>query len=170
MSSLLVFCLGWWCGNFVDSESGQEQSVNSCRIWSTTQLNSPPPTPQPHNACLYILYVYFGKGGRGEGGQREGRGALVHKRGRKYQNDWLYLLSITLLNTSKDDIYSRFCCLYSSFIHGWWRTSTLEVARRAPPGRAGCRVALRRNGDIGSGRSAARLVISSIEESRFAYT
>jgi len=48
-------------------------------------------------------------------------------------------------------------------------TSTLEVARRAPPGRAGCRVALRRNGDIGSGRSAARLVISSIEESRFAY-
>jgi hypothetical protein len=52
----------------------------------------------------------------------------------------------------------------------WWHTSTLEVARRAPPGRAGCRVALRRNGDIGSGRSAARLVISSIEESRFAYT
>jgi hypothetical protein len=33
----------------------------------------------PNTDCLYILYVYFGKGE----GQREGRGATVHQRGRK---------------------------------------------------------------------------------------
>ncbi len=37
-------------------------------------------------------------------GQREGRGATVHKRGQTYEHDWLYLQSLTLLNTSKDDI------------------------------------------------------------------
>jgi hypothetical protein len=68
MSSLLVFCLGWY-SNFVGSESGQKQSLKHSRIWSTAQFNIPPPR---HTHCLYILYIlytYFGKGG---GGQREG--------------------------------------------------------------------------------------------------
>ncbi len=44
----------------------------------------------------------LGRGGEvGGGGQREGRGATVHKRGRKYQHDWLYSIS----------------SLYSSFVH-----------------------------------------------------
>jgi hypothetical protein len=44
-----------WCSSFVGSESGQKQSV--CRIWSTTQLNTPPPTLSPPF------------GGKGEGGE-----------------------------------------------------------------------------------------------------
>jgi hypothetical protein len=80
MSSLLV------CSNFVGSESGQKQSVKLLQnmVYNTTQ--HPAPTSD-----IYIVYVYFGKGGRGGGGQREGRGATVHKRGRKYQHDRLYL-------------------------------------------------------------------------------
>jgi hypothetical protein len=86
MSSLLGFCLGW-CSNFVGSESVQKQSVKL--LQNMVYLN---PTA---THCLYLLYVYIGKsGGRGGGGQREGRGATVHMRGRKYQHDWLYLQSI----------------------------------------------------------------------------
>ncbi len=70
------FCLGW-CSNFVDSESGQKQSVLlQNMIYNTTQQ---PPPPPPATHCL-------GRGGGG-GGQREGRGATVHKRGQKYQHD-----------------------------------------------------------------------------------
>ncbi len=58
-------------------------------VYNTTQQLPPTATH-----CLYILYVYFVKGGRGGGGQREGRGATVHKRGRKYQQELLYLQSI----------------------------------------------------------------------------
>jgi hypothetical protein len=50
--------------------------LNSCRIWSTTQLNT-------HHSHTLSLYVNFGRGG----GQREGRGGTVHKRGPKYQHD-----------------------------------------------------------------------------------
>jgi hypothetical protein len=88
-------CLGL-CSNCVDSESGQKQSnrvLSSCKIWSTTQFNTPPPPPlQPHTVSVSILREMDRGGGRG--GQREGRGATVHKRGRKYQHDRLYLQSI----------------------------------------------------------------------------
>ncbi len=47
---LLGFCWGW-SSNFAGYESGQIQSVNSCRIWSSTGLNTPVAT---HS--LYILY------------------------------------------------------------------------------------------------------------------
>jgi hypothetical protein len=77
------FCLGWWCSNFVGSESSQKHSAKLLQnvVYNTTQ--HPPP---PHSHTLSVI-LYFGKGGRGGGGQREGRGAKVHKRGRKYQHD-----------------------------------------------------------------------------------
>ncbi len=75
------FCLGW-CTKFVGSESGQK---HSCRIWSTTQLNNPPPTAT-HELSVYTVPLRW-EGGRGGGGQREDRGATVHKRGLKYQHD-----------------------------------------------------------------------------------
>ncbi len=58
-------------------------------VYNTTQHPTPPPHLHPSTAThfLNILYVYFGKGGGG--GQREGRGATVHKRGRKYQRGYV---------------------------------------------------------------------------------
>jgi hypothetical protein len=53
-------------------------------VYNTTQQHHPHPTA---THCLYILYVYFGKRGRGGVGQREGREATVHKRDGKYQHD-----------------------------------------------------------------------------------
>ncbi len=62
-----------------------------CRlwIWSETEWKTPaeyglqhnstlppPPSPQPHTVCIYVHLVW--EGGRG-GGQRQGRGATVHK-------------------------------------------------------------------------------------------
>jgi hypothetical protein len=58
------FCLGW-CSSFVGSESGQKQSLKLLQnmVYNTTQH---PTTP----------YIQCGRGG---GGQRERRGATVHK-------------------------------------------------------------------------------------------
>ncbi len=42
--------------------------------------------------------------GRGELIREKVRGTKVHKACRKYQHDWLYLKSITLLNTRNDNI------------------------------------------------------------------
>ncbi len=56
------FLCGRWCSNLVGSESGQKQSVKLLQtmFYNTTQ-HLPPP---PHNhTCLFILYVYFGRGG-----------------------------------------------------------------------------------------------------------
>jgi hypothetical protein len=45
-------------------------------VYNTTQH---PPTPQPHTLSVYVYCTFtLGRGG-GEGGQREGRGATVHK-------------------------------------------------------------------------------------------
>ncbi len=61
---LLGFCLGW-SSNYVGSKSGQIYRVlNSCRLWSSTGLNTPHPLPATH--CLYVLYFDTGKGGAGE--------------------------------------------------------------------------------------------------------
>ena len=80
-----------------------------CRFWtwSETECKTPaeyglqhnltPPPRHSHTLSVYILCIKFGKGGRGEGGQREvegqqytrivpsSMGATVHKLGRKYQ-------------------------------------------------------------------------------------
>jgi hypothetical protein len=52
------FCLRW-CSNFVGSASGQKQSGKLLQnmVYNTTQHH---PTA---THCLYIMYVYFGKGG-----------------------------------------------------------------------------------------------------------
>ncbi len=82
LSLLVIFVWGGvailWVLNVV-----RNRVLNSCRIWSITQLNTTPRPTVSH--CLYLLYVYFG---------REDRGATVHKWSRKYQHDWLYLQSI----------------------------------------------------------------------------
>jgi hypothetical protein len=53
------FCSGWG-SKFVGSESGQKQSVKFLQnmVYNTTQHLPPPKATH----CLYILYVYFGKG------------------------------------------------------------------------------------------------------------
>ncbi len=92
MSSLLVFLLGGGgCGHFVGSEFGQKQSVKLLQnmVYSTTKH---PPPPQQHTFCIYCTFTLGS--GRGGGGQRECIGTTVHKKGRKYQHDWLYLQSI----------------------------------------------------------------------------
>jgi hypothetical protein len=68
------FCLGW-CSNFVGPESGQKQSVKLLQnmVYNTTQHPHLLP-PQPPTVCIYCAFL-----GRGGGGQREGRGAPVHK-------------------------------------------------------------------------------------------
>jgi hypothetical protein len=53
--------------------------LNSCRIWSTAQFNTPhtpPPPTQQHTVCIYCT---FSLGRVGGGGQKEGRGETVHK-------------------------------------------------------------------------------------------
>jgi hypothetical protein len=85
-------CRLYW--SFAGSESGQKQVVKLLQnmVYNTTQ--HPHPTPPTASQCLYI---YFGKGGRGEEVRKkvEGQqytsivpasmGATVHKLGRKYQ-------------------------------------------------------------------------------------
>ncbi len=83
--------------------------LNSCRIWSTTQLNTP--HPHPHTVSIYCTFTL----GRREG-QREGRGATVHKRGRKYQYDWLNLQSIKFIKQQVKTTF-RVWCHCSSFVH-----------------------------------------------------
>jgi hypothetical protein len=70
--------------------------LNSCRIWSTTQLNIPPPPtpqpPQPHTVWIYCAFT-LGRGGevkeKLEGQQYTGKvpssmSATVQKLGRKW--------------------------------------------------------------------------------------
>ncbi len=47
--------------------------VNSCRIWSPTQLNTPHPVPATY--CLYLLWCWEGR----RGGAGKVRGTIVHK-------------------------------------------------------------------------------------------
>ncbi len=102
LSPYLGFCLeeNQFCRFWIWSE---KRVVNSCRKWTSTQLNTPPP-PHPHPAtiCRYILYFFVGKGGGGAGEKR--RGAIAHKTGSKIPT-WLtvspvYKLYKTPVNTT----------------------------------------------------------------------
>jgi hypothetical protein len=76
---LLGFCLGW-CSNFVDSESGQKQSVKLLQNMVSNTAQHPPPTPsEPNTVCIYCTLSLGLGGGGGEVNQRKGRGAIVHK-------------------------------------------------------------------------------------------
>jgi hypothetical protein len=107
------FCLGW-CGNFVGSESGQKQSVKLLRnmVDNTTQY-----PPQTATHCLYIPYVYFGKGSGG--GQREGRKGQQCTRGFENTNmtDCTVSPICTLYLTPVTTAF-RVWFLNSSFVHG----------------------------------------------------
>jgi hypothetical protein len=60
-------------------------------VYNTTQQ---PPPPQPHTVCIYILYVYFGKGWEGWGRSERRKRGSSSKEGSKIPKDWLYLQSI----------------------------------------------------------------------------
>jgi hypothetical protein len=102
-------CLGW-CSNFVDSESGQKQSVKLLQnmVYNTTQHPCTHPTPlQPHTVCIvYILYVYLRKGER-EGEVREKVEGQQYTRGVENTNmtDCISKsINSMKKNTSKDEI------------------------------------------------------------------
>ncbi len=67
---LLGFFLGGkailWVLNLV-----RNRVLNSCRIWSPTQLNTPLTPSQPHTVCMYCTLI-LGRGG-GELNQRDGQ-------------------------------------------------------------------------------------------------
>jgi hypothetical protein len=85
MSSLLVF---FWGGVeiFEGSESDQKQNVKLLQnmVYNTTQ--HPPPHSHILYVLVYILYVYFGKGG-GVGEGREKVEGQQFTRGVENQHD-----------------------------------------------------------------------------------
>ncbi len=98
------FCLGWW-SNLVGSASVQKQSVKFLQnmIYRAQFNPQPPPPPQTLTVCINSTFSL----GRGGGGQREDRGATVHKyssfvhggnssqAGSKIPtNEWMYLHSL----------------------------------------------------------------------------
>ncbi len=71
------FCLGWW-SNLVGSFcSGQKQSVKFLQnmVYTAQFTPHPPPFPPTLTVCINSTFSL----GRGGGGQREDRGATVHK-------------------------------------------------------------------------------------------
>jgi hypothetical protein len=93
-----LYCCFFWGGVKVlwVSKSGQKQSLKTPAEYGRQHNSTPPPHPPPlhsHTLSAYTVHLLW-EGGRGGGCQREGRRATVHKRGRKYQHDWLYLQAI----------------------------------------------------------------------------
>jgi hypothetical protein len=98
-------CSCWWCSCWRPfllplENPGQDPDqfpfyvpvLVSCDVPCYGYANPPPPPYIP-------VYLFTqGRGGGGGGGGRwpseKVRGAIIHKRGRKYQHDWLYLQSI----------------------------------------------------------------------------
>ncbi len=89
---LLGFCLGW-SSNFVVLNLVRNRVLNSCRMWSPTQLNTPHPLSATH--CLYVLYFHFWEGG-GVGG----RWTREKVRGGNSSQSWVK-------NTNMTDCISR---------------------------------------------------------------
>ncbi len=103
-------CRLYWC--LIESEApfhlrflfGVVKQFCWFGIWSNTQSITPvdslhttrsPPPPSRNIPYCIINTPVLNHTGWGEGWTSEKiRGALVHKRGQKYQHDWLYLQSI----------------------------------------------------------------------------
>ncbi len=73
-----------------------------------------PPPPVTHCILVFMYNYSHGERGGGELTREKVRGAIIHKAGRKYQHDWLYLQSTPVKTTF------RVCCLYSYLAHGWY--------------------------------------------------
>jgi hypothetical protein len=96
---LLGFCLEW-SSNFVGSESGQIQNVKLLQNMVSNRTQHPPPPPSHTLPVWTVLWHRKGeKGGRVEP-ERRLEGQQFTKLGRKYQHDWLFLQSISLLYTT----------------------------------------------------------------------
>ncbi len=86
------------------------------QVFYLSEPLSPPMTPYPlppftHFIRVYSTLIRTGKGGRGGGEltREKVRGTIVHKAGRKYQHDQLYL-------QSKNSFWVW--CLYSYLVYG----------------------------------------------------
>ena len=108
------FCLGWWCSNFVGSESGQKQSVKLLQnmVYNTTQH---PLTQQPHIVCIYCTFALGRVRGVGEvrekvEGQQFTRGVEI--------TTWLTVSPVYKLYLTPVKTTFRVLCLYSSIAHG----------------------------------------------------
>ncbi len=90
---LLGFCPGW-SSNFVDSYSGQIESVKLLQNMVSNRTQHPHPC-QPHTVCIRYTVLWHREGWMGRGGEPERRlgGQWFTKLGRKYQHDWLHLQS-----------------------------------------------------------------------------
>jgi hypothetical protein len=62
---------------FIFNEPSKSAKLLQNMVYNTTQDLRPPPPPQPHTVCVYCTFT-LGRGDGG-GGQRECRGAIVHK-------------------------------------------------------------------------------------------
>ncbi len=75
-------------------------AAGALSVWGPLPTYDPMHTP-PLTHCIRVYkYTYSHReGGKGEGGltREKVRGAIVHKAGRKYQHDWLYLKPINYI-------------------------------------------------------------------------
>ncbi len=91
----------------------------STGIWRQAFIcpKSPIPSPPPLLHTVWIC-TYLCTNSDREGGwtSEKARGALVHKRGRKYQPDWLYLQSLNSITPQVKKTF-RVWCLYRYLVH-----------------------------------------------------
>ncbi len=79
-----MFCWGVE-SNFVGSESGQIHSLFITPVYALHITPSPPPLLHTIECIDLYWYLFTQEGGGEEVNWKVGRGALVYKRGQKYQ-------------------------------------------------------------------------------------
>ncbi len=98
------------------------------QVFICLRPGTPYPTPLAHCIRVFSILIYTGKGDRGRvESERRGEGQQFTKLGRKYQQDWLSLLSINSDKTLPQgscigqfflDDNILLWCLHSSLVHG----------------------------------------------------